>query len=49
MVKLKPRHGSNLDLDLNLIDLMDLRLTRFGSKSNPSIFYTVGKKTEAGQ
>ena len=31
-----------MDLDLDPMDLMDLRLTGFGSRSNPSISYTEG-------
>ena len=36
-----PKNGSSLDLDPDPMDLMDLRLTGFGSRSNPSISYTV--------
>ena len=35
-----PKNGSSLDLDPDPMDLMDLRLTGFGSRSNPSISYT---------
>ena len=42
MAKLKPGHGYSLDLDPDPMDLMDLRLTGFGSRSNPSISYTGG-------
>ena len=40
MAKLKPGHGLSLDLNPDPMDLMDLRLTGFGSRSNPSISYT---------
>ena len=32
-----------MDLDPDPMDLMDLRLTGFGSRSNPSISYTGGR------
>ena len=35
-----PKNGSSLDLNPDPMDLMDLRLTGFGSRSNPSISYT---------
>ena len=38
-----PKNGSSLDLDPDPMDLMDLRLTGFGSRSNPSISYTATK------
>jgi len=36
-----------LDLDPDPMDLMDLRLTGFGSRSNPSISYTDTKIMES--
>ena len=40
-----PKNGLSLDLDPDPMDLMDLRLTGFGSRSNPSISYTATNQT----